>query len=48
MMTIILMLLVMANSLLIMIDVMILVLLINVMKMKTVQFVVTMLTIVDC
>ena len=48
MMTIILMLLVMANYMLIMIDVMILVLLIDVMKMKTVQFVVTMLMIVDC
>ena len=48
MMTIILMLLVMANYMLIMIDVMILVLLIKVMKMKTVQFVVTMLMIVDC
>ena len=48
MMTIILLLVVMANSMLIMIDVMILVLLIDVMKMKTVQFVVTMLIFVDC
>ena len=48
MMTIIMMLLVMANFMLIMINVMILVLLIKVMKMKTVQFVVTMLMIVYC